>query len=149
MFGALNIITFYHLASCETAPCRLEQKQTSRDSSRNKIKNRNQEPFHPKRSPKDVPRMSTPSSLLTLSSSCSNDQSLCSISPTHPLLQTFQDYPASLRSLSLSSFTMSCSVFVCFLNFILPVIDWRKTGRVTLKSTHVSNNQPRKRSLQR
>lgn len=47
--GALNMVTFYHLTSHESAPSRLEQEQPSRDSNRSKIKNRNQEHFPPKR----------------------------------------------------------------------------------------------------
>lgn len=121
VLGALNMVTFHHLTGHKTAPSRLEQKQPSRDSNRRKNKNRNQEPFHPKRTHKGSvhPAPSSSGPLPAPGTLAAKDQSHhC------PLSMSLADFSGicSLLAVALSSITTSYSAF------LLPGGDWRKTG---------------------
>lgn len=122
VLGTLNMVTFHHLTGHKTAPSRLEQKQPSRGSNGRKNKNRNQEPFHPKRTHKGsvhpAPCSSGPlQAPETLAAKNRSHYCLLSMS-----LADFSGI-SSLLAVALSSFTTSYS------GFLLPVSDWRKTGQ--------------------
>lgn len=115
--GALNMMTFCHLTSHESAPSRLEQEQPSRDRNRSKIKNRTQEPFAPKKMPKGsehpAPSRSCPRRApMTLAAKNQSHHCL-------PNTSSLADFSGLASLLGFSSFSFTTSYLV----FLLPVSD--------------------------
>lgn len=134
---SLNMITLHRLTSHKTALSRLERKHPSRSRNRTKIKNRNQQPVHPKRMLKGsvhlAPRWTCPL-LAPMTLATKNQSHHC-----FPYISSCADFSglSSLLGFSLSFFTTSYSVF------LLPINDKEK------KSIHLLNDWQWNKSLQR
>lgn len=131
VLGALNMVTFHHLTGHKTAPSRLEHKQPSRDSNSRKNKNRNQEPFHPKRTHKGsvhpAPSSSGP------------------LPAPGTLAAQNQNHHCPL-SMSLADFSGICSLLYPLSQlptqrFFYQEVIGEKQDKVKRKSIHLLNNQ--------